>query len=167
MTNGPAAEIAGEEAHDDAEPAGDQHDHGADQERDPRAVDHPREHVAAEMVGAEEVRPAPVGIPEGRVEPVAQRLGGGIVGRDDVGEDGDEDEGEDHQEAEEAGLVVPQLLAHAAHGGEQLVGPAGEVLAGRLQEGGGRGRGGVVGVGHLRPASPAGRSPCGRRRWRC
>ena len=52
----PAAEEAGHQADGHAEQRGDGHRAGGRQQRGARAVDHARQHVAAELVGAEPVR---------------------------------------------------------------------------------------------------------------
>ena len=49
---GPAAEEAREEAEDAAHHGGEQHRAEPDEERDAGAVDHAREEIAAELVGA-------------------------------------------------------------------------------------------------------------------
>ena len=49
-----AAVIAGDAADDDADRVAERHADQADGERNPRAVDEPREHVAPEPVGAEQ-----------------------------------------------------------------------------------------------------------------
>ena len=54
----PPAAVAGEQADDDAERAGDEHDDEADDERGASAVEQARQHVLAEAVGAERVVPA-------------------------------------------------------------------------------------------------------------
>ena len=70
---------------------GEAHDH-----RDPRAEDEPGEHVAAEMVGAEQMRAAAPGLPDRRAEAVAERADLGIVGREQLGED--RHEGDAHED---------------------------------------------------------------------
>ena len=70
----PAAEIAGQDAEPGADDAGDDdrgeaHDHGH-----ARAEDEARQHVAPDVVGAEEVRLAAAGLPCGRTEAVAELL---------------------------------------------------------------------------------------------
>ena len=53
---GPAADVAGEQADRHAERERDRHRDDAGQQRRARAVDHARQHVAADLVGAEPVR---------------------------------------------------------------------------------------------------------------
>ena len=91
----PAAEIARNDAERRPDGAGKDHRGEADHHRDPGAKDQPREHVAAELVGAEEVFGAAAGLPEGRFEARRQAADLGIVRRQHVGEDrheGDDDE---------------------------------------------------------------------------
>ena len=55
-----AARHAGDRADDGADDDGDQHGRQPDRERDAAAVDHARQQVLAEIVGAERMRPATV-----------------------------------------------------------------------------------------------------------
>ena len=57
----PAAVIAGDAADDDAEREADRDADQADRQRDARAVDDARQHVAAEPVGAEQEQRAALG----------------------------------------------------------------------------------------------------------
>src|SRR5713101_4580948 len=100
----PAAEIAGQDAEPRADDAGDDdggeaHDHGH-----ARAEDEARQHVAPDVVGAEEVRLAAAGLPCGRTEAVAEHADLGVVRRDKVGEHGYErdDADDDHGDPREA-----------------------------------------------------------------
>src|SRR4029079_7552133 len=68
------SEISRDEPERDAYAAGHDHADEADGERDSRALDHPKEDVAAEMVGAEEVAVRPPG-PRRRIEPLQEELG--------------------------------------------------------------------------------------------
>ena len=70
--------------------AGDEHRGEAHDHRDARAEDQPREHVAPEMVGAEQMRLAPARLPERRAEAVAEHADLGIVGGDQLREDREE-----------------------------------------------------------------------------
>ena len=74
-----AAEIAGGEAQTRADQPRDQHHGDADQERDAGAVDHAREVVAAEIVGAEDMRPGAFVVPDRRNQPPRQFLRIGVV----------------------------------------------------------------------------------------
>ena len=82
-------------------PTVDAHEHrdGAGEERDPRAVDHAAQDVAAELVRAE-------GMGEGwRQEPVGPDLGQGIMGRDPGGEGShDRQQGQDDTRGEPGGV---------------------------------------------------------------
>jgi len=97
------------------------HDHRGqpDHQRDARAEDHPREDVAAEVIGAEEMGMA-VRALEGRgLEPDAERLPLGILhnpGRDDGehGEEGDEAQAQAHEPGH-AAAPGPGLL-HCGQG---------------------------------------------------
>ena len=82
--------------------AGQQCGHQPDDQRNPRAVDDARENVAAEMVRAE---------PEGRVRRprrVRKLLRRGSKGEQDVGEDGDEHDGENEHRADQERAVLKQ-----------------------------------------------------------
>ena len=85
-----AAEIAGEQAEKGGDGEGAGGDHDRSDQRGPRAIDHARQHVAAEQVGAgDELR---------RRRRVADEepLGEGRVGRDRRSEDrADDDDGDD------------------------------------------------------------------------
>ena len=61
-----AAEIAGDQAEDDAERAGEQYAENADDKRNAQAVEDGRKYVAALLVGAEQERALAVGHPERR-----------------------------------------------------------------------------------------------------
>ena len=50
-----AADIAGDEAERGADHEGEDHGQNADEQRQPPAIDQPRQHVAAELVGAERI----------------------------------------------------------------------------------------------------------------
>ena len=69
-----AAEEAAEHAERDADQAGRDHRHDADQQRDARAIDEPREIVAAELVGAEQMSGLAALHPERRHETIAEIL---------------------------------------------------------------------------------------------
>ena len=82
------------------EQRGRDHDH-ADEQRVARAVDQPREDVAADRVGAERERPAAAFLPDRRLQDSASRnCSSGGCGAIDVGEDGDEDEEDEKHEAD-------------------------------------------------------------------
>ena len=91
----PAAGIAGDRADQQADGRGDdghQHDHV---ERQPRAVDHARQDIAAKIVGAEPVLGAR------RQQPrAAQVADHRRIGRQHVGEGGDEQQRDDDRQAE-------------------------------------------------------------------
>ena len=80
----PAPEVAGEDAERGADDAG--HDDGgeADDHGHARAEDEAREHVPAEVIGAEQVRVAAARLPDRRLEAVAEHAHLGIVRRDDA-----------------------------------------------------------------------------------
>ena len=89
-----AAEIAGRRADQRAERAAEQRRQDADRQRRARAVDEPREHVAAVLVGAARgARAFGAGEHGGEVD----RLG--IVGRDPVGAERQHEIEQDHEEA--------------------------------------------------------------------
>ncbi len=92
---GPAAEIAGRGADDQAEDRRGQRDKRDDGERRARAVDDAAPDVAAELVGAEEM---PAGA--GRQQAVLQRLGVRVVGGEKGREDRRQDECGDDREPE-------------------------------------------------------------------
>jgi hypothetical protein len=100
-------EIAGEQAHDDAEDHGDGHRESAGADGDAGAVDDAREDVATERVGAEGMLPAPALLPDGRQQTVAHRLPIGVARgqerRRRRAEDGQPDDGgADSEEPEPA-----------------------------------------------------------------
>jgi hypothetical protein len=80
------AEEAADHAERDADHARRDHRHDADQERDARAVDEPRQIVAAELVGAERMRGLRPLHPEWRNEPIAEILREGIRGHEGIAE---------------------------------------------------------------------------------
>ena len=84
---GPAAEIARDDAEKGADGAGEQHGGDADDHRHASAEDQPRQHIAADLVGAERVRHAAAFLPGRRT--VAKRQGADlwIVRRQHVGKD--------------------------------------------------------------------------------
>ena len=68
----------------------------ADDHGHARAEDEAREHVTSHVVGAEEMGLAAPRLPRGGTEAIAEHADLGIVGGDDVGEDGHErDDAED------------------------------------------------------------------------
>ncbi len=83
----PAAEIAREDAQHGADHAGEDHRGEADDHRDPGAEDQPRQHVASELVGAEQVLGGAARLPERRMKARGQRADLGIMRCQDVGED--------------------------------------------------------------------------------
>ena len=96
---GQPLEVAGEEAEDAAHHRGEQHRAEPDEERDAGAVEHPREEIAAELVGAR-------GMPRRarRLEALArsrrlQRIVGRQQRRREGGQDGDagQDQADDAQ----------------------------------------------------------------------
>ena len=79
---GEPAPVARRDPERRAERAAHAHRREADDQRDARPVDHPREDVAAEMVGAEEPRAPVRGLPRGRGQAIAERLARRVVGRE-------------------------------------------------------------------------------------
>ena len=63
-----AAKKSGDQPERRADQQRQRHDGGADQQRQPRAVDEARKHVAADRVGAERMGEAAAGLPERRFE---------------------------------------------------------------------------------------------------
>src|SRR3990172_3129194 len=97
----PPAEVAGDEP--DGHPAGPRNGHrGApDQERDAGAVDDPRQDVASQGVGPQQVHPPRGVLPARRPEPMDEVLLQGIEGRDQRRDDGAHDDDEDDRQAEQ------------------------------------------------------------------
>src|SRR2546421_7549697 len=92
----PAPEVTGEDPQHRADHAREDDRGEADHHRDARAEDQAREHVAPDVVGAEQVRGAAALLPRRRPEALAEQAHLGIVGDDHVGEDGQErDHGQD------------------------------------------------------------------------
>ena len=83
---------AGDGAVGDAEERRGEHDRDRDAERVAGAVNHPREDVAAALVGAEQVRHA------GRLQPVADIEEHRVGGRDQPGRRGKGDEHGHHEQ---------------------------------------------------------------------
>src|SRR3989304_6190064 len=137
----PPAEVAGDEP--DGHPEGPRNGHrGApDQERDAGAVDDPRQDVAAQVVGPQQVHPPRGVLPARRPEPMDEVLLQGIGGRDQRRDDGAHDDDEDDRQAEQRRPPADQPPQQ----GEPLVFPAG---AGADQD---KGLGCLVG-GHRNPA---------------
>ena len=77
-----AAKISGDSAERAADQAGENHRRRADHQRDPRAVNNPAQHIAAEIVGAEQIGLQPVFVPARRAQPVLQGLRLRIARRD-------------------------------------------------------------------------------------
>src|SRR5439155_610196 len=86
----PAAEIAGDDAENGADEPRDDHGGEAYDHRDSGAEDEPREHVAPEVIGAEQVLLASARLPRRRPEAVAERPQLGSVGGEGVREDRDQ-----------------------------------------------------------------------------
>ena len=82
----PAAEIARDDAERRSDNAGENYRGKADYHRHPGAEDQPRQHVAAELVGAEQVFGSAARLPERRFEARRQAADLGIVGRQHIGE---------------------------------------------------------------------------------
>jgi hypothetical protein len=97
----PAAEIAREHAERDA--GGEREDDGgdADEQRYLRSHDDPAEEVAAEIVGAQPVRPA-------RRQQHVEGHGIGVVGRDERPDHRQQRENRQHDRADEGLLIAPQ-----------------------------------------------------------
>ena len=91
---GLSARVAGEEAEETARHHGDGHRPEPRHQRDARAPDHAREHVAPDVVGAEEMGAAGLG------QDVAEVLLEGVVGRHDGREHRHHEGGEHHHHAE-------------------------------------------------------------------
>ena len=109
-----AAEVAGDETERRADQAGDQHHRQADQQRDARAVERAGEIVAAEVVGAERMRPRALLEPHRRDQPVVEVLRVGIVGGEQRRQQRHRHaEAEQHEAGNQAGMArhAPQ------HGG--------------------------------------------------
>src|SRR5262249_3779913 len=91
---------AGYEAENDPEAQRQRHHHDADEEREPRAVEEPRENVAADRIGAERISERSALLPEGWLQE------GIVVGQDRRGrrdEAGRGGEGKDRQDDDEPG----------------------------------------------------------------
>ena len=100
----PAAEETGQQPQESADERGEQHRAEADEERHARAVEHPREQVAPELVGAEEVARGARRL-EARREVAPERVVGGEPRsgeRNQHGQRGD-------QEPENAEPMAPEL----------------------------------------------------------
>ena len=82
----PAAEIAGDDAEQGADAAGDQHGGEADDHRHAGAEDQPRQHIAPDMIGAEQVGHAAAVLPDRRAEAARQAADLRIVRRQQIGE---------------------------------------------------------------------------------
>jgi hypothetical protein len=104
----PPADVAGEDAEQGTHHPGHQHRGEADHDRDPRAEDEPGEHVASQVVAAQEELLAAALLPHRGPEALAEAAHLGVVGRQDVGEEGHEEE-----EAEERGGDPREPLAAA------------------------------------------------------
>ena len=87
------------------------HHREADEQREPRAVDEAREHVAAELVGAEQEASLPPSCPGRRHADEVAKLLDRRIGRDEIGEDRAEDE---HAEDDEPGDRRPVLAMKSA-----------------------------------------------------
>ena len=107
----PSARVAGEQAERDAGQGGQPDRAGRDEQRDAEGVEQPRQHVAAEGVGAERVT-------ERRADeqpPAVDRLG--VVGGDPRGEQGGDDEqAEDRRADDQAAVGSPHRQPRRADG---------------------------------------------------
>ncbi len=111
-----AAEIARDQAEQNAERAGEHHAEHADRDRDAQAVENGRQHVAALLVGAEQVRTLTIGAPErrdARIHQLQLRRIERVLHRDEWGEQREqkEQQGDDGRHHRDAG---------AAEGVEQI-----------------------------------------------
>ena len=117
----PAAEIAGEEAEDDAAHHRDGDHHRADQQRIAGAIDEAREQVTANRVGAEDVAGVAAGLPDRGQEERGLVLLFGQMGGEERGEDGDQHQQHEDHEADDSAAVhreiVPELLQRRDAGG--------------------------------------------------
>lgn len=100
-----AAEIARDDAEEDRDDRGDASGTEADDDRELGAVEAAREHVAAEIVGAEWERPGR------RLQPVERRDLVHAVGRQHVGEDPAEQEQHEHDRAGRAQRLLAEQAA--------------------------------------------------------
>ena len=126
----PAAEVAGERPDREPDRPDDDRDQRDDRQRDPRAVDDAAEHVAPDLVGAEEVRAAR------RLQHRRQVLQVGVLRRDQRREHRHHDQHRDHHQPEGRRGVAREV----PHDGAEIVGA-------RAQAGETGGRGGLHGHG--------------------
>ena len=103
----PPAEVAREQAQQRAYRPADRERRERNERRRPRPVDHPAQNVAPQPVGAERMAPFAAVRPRGGQKAVAQVAVYRIVGRDDLGENGGNDEREE-QDADGNDGVAPE-----------------------------------------------------------
>ena len=122
---------ARDQADDDPAGGGKGDDDDADIEGIARAVQQPRQHVAAQRIGAKREGEAAALLPEGRLQQVVAELLAGIMRRDPGGEQRHDDEGREDPEAHDGAPVLAEVIPELA----QAAGTGG----------GGRGGGGCLG----------------------
>jgi hypothetical protein len=94
-----------------------QHDHHKpDQDRQARAVQQARQHVAPHIVGTEGKLAEPAALPHRRGEEMLAELLDGRVRRDDIGEDGDEDQNAHHADADDGAAILREAAPERAQG---------------------------------------------------
>ena len=72
------------------------------------AEDQPRQHVAAELVGAEQVSGAAPGLPDRRFETRGETADFGIVRRQHIGKDRDEGDAKEDQSRDQRKIAEPR-----------------------------------------------------------
>ena len=86
----------------------------ADQQRQPRAMDQARKHVAADGVGAERIGATSRPLPERRLQEGGVVGEVGRMGRDHVGEDRHEHHGDDDDEAGDRAVIGAEIAPELA-----------------------------------------------------
>ncbi len=110
VVDAPAEETA-EHAERDADQAGREHRHDADQQRDARAIDQPREIVAPELIGAERMLGPAAVHPERRHQTLAEVLHERILRHERIADERSRrDQGDDGNAEREARLADARRL---------------------------------------------------------